>query len=128
TAVSSDVQIGLVQVHKLAALYSAINGQRRTTVVCAYLLKVEGRHGAVTHHLFLLGTIIPIHVQQVVIGGFHPPLPGGKNVLEVDVGPFHIAGNFTVFKILHTMAVIEIGVEGSSINNGTLCDIAGKSL
>ena len=128
TAVSSDVQIGLVQVYKLAALYSAINGQRRTTVVCAYLLKVEGRHGAVTHHLFLLGTIIPIHVQQVVIGGFHPPLPGGKNVLEVDVSPFHIAGNFTVFKILHTMAVIEIGIEGGSINDGTFCDIAGESL
>ena len=121
--VGSHIQLGLVKVDVLAGSHVTVDDQGGATVVSADLGVGEGSLDTRE-----LGAVVPVHIQQVVIVRFNPPLPGGQDVLQVQVGPLHIPGDLTVDIVLHTMAVVEIGSKDGTVDHGLLHDVAGEAL
>ena len=122
--ICGDIQLGLVQVDHVGVVQVAVDNDGVTAVVSADL--GVGECALVTGEL---GAVVPIHIQsQSGALGFHPPLPGGQNGLDVQVGPLHITGDFTVNEVLHAVAGGEVGGEDSAVDDGLLNNILGEAL
>ncbi len=118
-----DVQLGLVQVHKLLAVNVAVDGQGVAAVVAADLGVGECALDTV-----VLLTVVPLEVQQVVVAGLDPPLPGGQDVLQVQVGPLGLTDDLAAQVVIHTVAGVEVGGEDGAGNDGLLNDVTGDAL
>ena len=122
--VCSDIQLGLVEVDRMGVSQVAVDSDGITAVPGADLSVGER-----TLMAGMLGAVVPIHFQgQGFAGGFHPPLPGGQNGLDVQVGPLHITGDFAVDEVLHAVAGGEVGSEDSAVDDGLLNNVLGEAL
>ena len=120
-----DIQIGLIQVDVVLPFQVAVSYQRGAAVVRADLLVFKGQYGTVYNSL-IGGAVIPVHIQFRAFA-LNPPLPGGQDILDIDVGPLHIAGHFAVLEVLHTVAVVEVGGKYRTVDDGFLRNIAGEA-
>ena len=119
-----DLQLGLVEVDGVLLGQVTVDDQGGAAVVGADLGIVECALD--TGELL---AVIPVHIQgQGLALGLDPPLPGGQDVLEVQVGPLHIPGDLAAQEILHTVAVVEVGGEDSAVDDGLLDHILGEAL
>ena len=118
-----DVQLGLVQVDELLAIDAAVDGQGVAAVVAAQL-----GVGELTLNAGVLGAVVPLEVQQGLVGGLDPPLPGGQDVLQVQVGPLGIADDLAAQVVVHAVAGVEVGGEDGAGDDGLLDDVAGDAL
>ena len=106
-----------------------IDNQRGTAVISTDQVKVKAAF--VTQNVFLavviillvLSAIVEIYIQLLAFR-LNPPLPGGQDVLNVDVGPFVAVGNHAVNGIFQAMAGIKAGYKGVAVDDGTLGDIS----
>ena len=117
-----DIQLGLVQVDLLGALQVTVDGQGVAAVVAADL-----GVGELTLDAGVLGAVVPLQVQQLV-AALDPPLPGGQDVLEVQVGPLQVADNFAALVVVHAVAGVEVGGEDGAADDRLLDDVAGDAL
>ena len=99
-----------------------VHYQRGTALIGAYLGIRHGNGIVVDIVVDQLAAIVKVHVQLLFAGAFHPPLPSGQDVLDVDVGPGLVSGNSAVHKVLHAVTGVEIGVELGAVDDGTLGD------
>ena len=104
----------------------AVSCQGGTAVVRADLLVFKGQYGTVYDPL-IVGAVIPVHIQFRALA-LNPPLPGGQDILDIDVGPFHVAADFAVLEILHAVAVVEVGGKRGTVDDRFLRDITGEPL
>ena len=122
--VGGHIQLGLVEVDHVGVSQIAVDNQGGTAVVGADL-----GVGECTLLTGILRTVVPVHIQsQGFALRLDPPLPGGQDILNVQVGPLHITGNFTVQEVLHAVTVVEVGGKDGAVDDGLLNDVLGEAL
>ena len=102
-------------------IYISIYHQGASAFICTHLSIRQSHVIAIHIFSYFLRTVIEICVKLRTSLRINPPLPCRQNILNIDIGPFCITADFTIYKVLHTFSYIEIGIEGSTINYGTFC-------
>ena len=100
----------------------AVHHQGGAALIGAHL-GVGHRHGLFVFVVISQSVaIVEVSFQLLLAFAFDPPLPGGQDILNVDVGPRFVSGNIAVHKILHAVAGVEIGVKLRPADDGALRD------
>ena len=119
----NDLQLGLVQADGLQLAHVAVDGQGVAAVVAADL-----GIGELTLNTGVLGAVVPLQVQQVAVVALDAPLPGGQDVLQVQVGPLGVTDDLAIAVVVHAVAGVEVGGEDGAADDGLLHDVTGDAL
>ena len=133
---SRNFQIGLVQMHVVVCIHLAVNSQRGAALIGIHQIEIKFAVGEISlllafrpgtgQRLLVLGSVV-IFRLQLRARRFKPELPGGQNVLNVDIGPFMLVGDHSIFRIDQAVAGVEVGIEGIAGYHRPLGDHAGNA-
>ncbi|MNX17514.1 hypothetical protein D3C86_473960 [compost metagenome] len=101
---------------EIICLQLAIHDKRASSIEAAHRLVGKARA------LIIIRTEVKICCKLAALG-FHPPLPGHGDILNIDIRPFLRAGYFAVHIISKAMPGIEVGCKISPLDYGAFSDI-----